>query len=57
MVVTVNPEFWNKASRTVRELGSSLTRIGKTIGEKTVQFTINGKTKHIERRGWEHFKS
>jgi thiamine-monophosphate kinase len=57
LVVTVKPEFWDKAEKAVKNLGSHLIKIGKVTKEKKLEFKTDGKTLSIEPRGWEHFKS
>jgi len=57
LVVTVKPEFWNKAEKAVEKLGSRLIKIGNVTKEKKIELKINSKTLPIEPRGWEHFKS
>ena len=57
LVVTVKPEFWNKAEKAVEKLGSRLIKIGEVTEKKKLELKIDGKTLPIESRGWEHFKS
>ena len=57
LIVTVKPELWEKASNAVRKLRTPLTRIGRTTREKKLELRIDGKTRPIERKGWEHFKT
>jgi len=56
LVVTVKSELWEEAKRAVDEAGASLTRIGVAIEERKIELRIDGETRVIERRGWEHFK-
>jgi len=56
LIVTVKPEFWWKVKKAVEKIGSSLTRIGIATEEKKIRLKIDGETRIIERRGWEHFK-
>ena len=57
LLVTVKPELWEKASSAILELRTPLTRIGKVTREKKLELRIDGKTRPIERKGWEHFKT
>jgi len=56
LIVTIQPEFWEKAKRAVAESGGSLVKIGVAIEEKRIELHAEGETRIIERRGWEHFK-
>ncbi|MBS7654250.1 MAG: thiamine-phosphate kinase [Candidatus Bathyarchaeia archaeon] len=57
LVVTIKPELWDKANEVLRRFKTPLIKIGKVIEEKKIKVRINGETKVVERRGWEHFKS
>ncbi|KYH41301.1 MAG: thiamine-monophosphate kinase (thiL) [Candidatus Bathyarchaeota archaeon B63] len=56
LVVTVRPDGWGEAEAAVREAGGSLLRIGVVTEEVRVELRVDGETRPIERRGWEHFK-
>jgi len=56
LIVTVQPEFWEKAKRAVSEAGGALMKIGTVTEEKKIELRINGEARAIKRRGWEHFK-
>jgi len=56
LVVTVKSELWEKAKKAVEEVGTSLTKIGVATEEKEIKLRMDGKTRILERRGWEHFK-
>jgi len=56
LIVTIQPESWEKAKRAVAESGGSLMKIGVVTEEKRIKLKANGKIRIIERRGWEHFK-
>jgi len=56
LVVTVQPEFWERAKRAVAKSGGSLMKIGVATEKKEIKLQADGKTVLIERRGWEHFK-
>ena len=56
LIVTIKPEFWEKAKIAVRKSGGSLIRIGVVTKEKKIKLEADGETRVIERRGWEHFK-
>lgn len=57
LIVTVKPELWDKTKRAVKKSGGSLMRIGIATEERKIKLQTNGKTRSIERRGWEHFKT
>jgi thiamine-monophosphate kinase len=57
LVVTVNPELWEKAENALLKFGNRLIKIGVATKEKILELKINGKISLIEPRGWEHFKS
>jgi len=57
LVFTVKPELWSKVEKATRNVGATLTRIGKATKEKRLELRLNGETRTIERRGWEHFKT
>jgi len=52
LVVTVKPNFWQKAGKKV-----PLIRIGRVTKEKNLVLTVGKETFPIEARGWEHFKT
>jgi len=56
LIVTIQPESWEKAKRAVAESGGSLMKIGVVTEEKRIKLKADGKIRIIERRGWEHFK-
>jgi len=56
LVVTVKSELWEKAKKAVEGVGASLTKIGVATEEKEINLRIDGETRVLERRGWEHFK-
>lgn len=57
LVMTVNPNNWEKAREAVEELGTALTRIGRVTLERRIMLETNGGTRPIHRRGWEHFRN
>jgi thiamine-monophosphate kinase len=57
LVLTVKPKLWDKAKKTVKDVGGELMKIGKTIAEKKILMKADGRKMDIEARGWEHFKS
>ncbi len=57
LVVTIKPGLWEKASNAVANLGVALRKIGRVTDEKRIVLKVNGETKMIERKGWEHFRS
>jgi len=57
IVVTVKSKFWEKAEKAVEDAGGKLIRIGKVTEERQVLLKTEGKTRAIEPRGYEHFKT
>lgn len=57
LVLTIKPRFWQKALRTVNQVGGSLLRIGQVTEKAEMILRWNRKMVAIEPRGWEHFKS
>jgi thiamine-monophosphate kinase len=57
LIVTVKPELWGKARKAIGTLQTPLTRIGKATKERRLELRMKGRTKQIERKGWEHFKT
>jgi thiamine-monophosphate kinase len=57
LVVTVKPEFWDKAESAVEMLGSRLFRIGTVTKEKKLELKTGEGTLTIMPKGWEHFMS
>ena len=55
LVVTVKPKLWKKVEKTMKLLGTPITKIGVITEEPTL--ILKMKNKNIEARGWEHFKS
>ncbi len=56
LVLTIKPEFLEKAKKTVEKAGGKLLLIGKVTAGKRVLLRINGKEHVVEPRGYEHFK-
>ena len=57
LIVTVKPELWENAKRAVGNLRTPLTSIGRVTKEKKLELKTEGRTRPIERKGWEHFKT
>jgi len=57
LVLTVKRKLWGKAEKAVERVGGKLLLIGKVTAEKEVLLEIDGQSRPIETRGWEHFKS
>jgi len=57
LVVTVKPELWEKAEKIMKNLDVSFTAIGRATEEKKIELTVNGETRPIKRKGWEHFRN
>jgi len=56
LVLTLKPELWQKAEKTVKRVGGKLLPIGKVTAERHILFEVNGEKRVVEPRGWEHFK-
>jgi len=56
LVVTVKPQLWESAKRSIAKVGGTLIRIGRVIKERRVELRTNGEIRSIECKGWEHFK-
>jgi thiamine-monophosphate kinase len=56
LVVTVKRQLWERAERTVRQIGGSLIKIGRVTKEKSLLLKSEEETIVIEARGWEHFR-
>lgn len=57
LVVTVKPELWDEAKKSLDRLGTPLIDIGEVTEEEKIKVDINGSRRIIEKRGWEHFRS
>jgi thiamine-monophosphate kinase len=57
LLVTIKPECWKKATKAVKNVGGSLTKIGVVTKAKTILLEKDKKFFSIESRGWEHFKA
>ena len=57
LVLTVKPEFWEKAQRAIATVGGSLISIGKATAGVRLVLTTEGRSRMIEPKGYEHFKS
>jgi thiamine-monophosphate kinase len=55
LVLTVSPQKWEAAKKTVEAVGGNLIAIGKATEEKQVTLLVDGKRRQIEPRGYEHF--
>jgi thiamine-monophosphate kinase len=57
LVLTIKPQFWNKALSAVKNVGGKLIPIGKAIKENIVKLKTEKGLIPIEFKGWEHFKT
>jgi len=57
LVVTVKPKLWAGAETAVEATGGRLLPIGKVTRDRQVLLNVDGETRPVEARGWEHFKS
>ena len=56
LVVTVKPKRWADAETAVEAVGGRLLPIGKVTRRRQVLLNVDGETRAVEARGWEHFK-
>jgi thiamine-monophosphate kinase len=56
LVLTIKPNLWRKAEKSVEKVGGKLFRIGKVTAERQFLLEIDGKKSVVEPRGWEHFR-
>ena len=56
LVVTVKPKQWADAETAVEAVGGRLLPIGKVTRRRQVLLNVDGETRAVEARGWEHFK-
>lgn len=56
LVVTVKPEMFDYAKKSLENIGAQLIGMGRAISERKIEANIGGKRVIIERRGWEHFR-
>ena len=57
LVLTVEPEFWDKAEEAVEKVCGKLLRIGEVTADSKIVLKLNGVKREIEARGYEHFKT
>jgi thiamine-monophosphate kinase len=57
LLVTIKSRLWEKAKKSVENVGDSLIKIGVVTKEKNLLLKTEGKTVLIDARGWEHFKT
>ncbi|NLE05646.1 MAG: thiamine-phosphate kinase [Crenarchaeota archaeon] len=57
LVVTINPQLWNKAQVAVEKAGGKLYAIGKVTRAKQIILDLPDKKVPIHSTGWEHFKT
>ncbi len=55
LVLTVPPQKWETAKKTVEAVGNNLIAIGKATEQQEITLQINGKKRRIEPCGYEHF--
>ena len=56
LVLTLKPEYWSKAEKTVEKAGGRLIKIGRVTRRKKIVAEVDGGRRIVEPRGWEHFK-
>jgi len=57
LIVTVNPEKWDMATRIAESVGGRLIPIGHVTKDKEIVFVTEGRKESIPPGGWEHFKT
>jgi len=57
LVLAVKPKLWSRAREAVEKAGGQLLQIGKVTDEKRVLLEMDGKSRRVEARGYEHFKT
>lgn len=57
LVLTIKPDKWEKAEKTVRRAGGFLKAIGVVIKDREISYCKDGVSTEIEYKGWEHFKT
>ncbi len=56
LIVTVKPDMWNEAVKTVEKVGGTLIKIGEVTKEKKiVLIDEEGNERRVKPRGYEHF--
>ena len=56
LIVTVKPDLWEKTKREIERSGGALMKIGVATEERRIRLQVDGETRIIKRKGWEHFK-
>jgi thiamine-monophosphate kinase len=57
LIFTVKSELWSNVKEVAGKVGFALTRMGKATKEKKIELKLDGETRTIKRKGWEHFKT
>jgi thiamine-monophosphate kinase len=57
LVLTIKPQFWDKALSAIKNAGGKIIPIGKAIKENSVKLKTKEGLIPIEFKGWEHFKT
>ncbi|MDR2707616.1 MAG: thiamine-phosphate kinase [Nitrososphaerota archaeon] len=55
LVLTVPSDKWEAAKKAVEDVGGMLIAIGQATEQKEITLQVDGKTRRIELRGYEHF--
>ncbi len=56
LVLTIKPKKWLVAKTAVTAVGGRLFRIGEVTSDRRIILDVNGVSREIEARGYEHFK-
>lgn len=56
LLFTVRPKGWDKVQRALERVGTTATMIGHVSRGKGVFVQVNGKTRELPDRGYEHFR-
>jgi len=57
LVLTIRPGGWQKAQRSIQEIGGNLIQIGVVTENQSICLRCDRKKMEIPYRGWEHFRS
>ncbi len=56
LLVTIARDSWSMAADAVDKAGGKLIRIGEAVADRKVQVYVEGSTRTVEPRGWEHLR-
>ena len=56
LLITIPPDKFDKAVKSVKKIGTALTAIGKVTKEREIKLVIKNKKEILKNLGYEHFK-